>query len=92
MISSIQSHSSENITVNYIMSFLQTPEEFSDKIPALLNTTKHSLDKDVEVIENWMKSQPHLPEIMGENLPLYTKIPIFFSCRKKKNTKFLNFE
>jgi hypothetical protein len=26
-------------------------------------------NNDVKIIKNWMKSQPHLPEVMGESMP-----------------------
>lgn len=28
-------------------------------------TTAEQLDKDKEIIKKWMKSQPHLPEVLG---------------------------
>jgi hypothetical protein len=34
-----------------------------------LDLTIRGVDNDVKIIKNWMKSQPHLPEIMGESMP-----------------------
>lgn len=28
--------------------------------------TKKSLGEDVQIIQNWLKTQPHIPEVTGE--------------------------
>lgn len=33
-----------------------------------LNKTKRDLEKDVQIVEDWMKTQPHLPEIPSRTI------------------------
>lgn len=41
----------------------QDQEEASKLFLKFLNKTEESLEKDIDTIEEWIKSQPHLPEI-----------------------------
>jgi hypothetical protein len=31
-------------------------------------TTAQRVDKDIEIIREWLKVQPHLPEVMGKSI------------------------
>jgi hypothetical protein len=45
----------------------QTPNIYivdEDRVRESFETTVQRVDKDVEIIREWLKTQPHLPEIM----------------------------
>lgn len=61
----------------------KTEEHTFNKIIQTLGKSKQSLDEDARTIQKWMKSQTHLPEILGNYLSIKHNILLFF-CRFKK--------
>ncbi|RZC41748.1 hypothetical protein BDFB_011703 [Asbolus verrucosus] len=42
-------------------------DDVEEAIPKVFNTTRKTLDEDVKMLQRWMETQPHLPEIMDAN-------------------------
>lgn len=42
----------------------------------MLGRTPQTVEEDVETIKNWMKSQPHLPEVLGKLQQSILKLPV----------------
>lgn len=47
------------------MSLLQYSEEDKQTILRAYGKTQKIIDDDIENVQNWMKKQPHFPEIAG---------------------------
>ena len=48
----------------------QINEEAKKKIYEEFNRKEEIIGEDVETIKNWLKTQPHLPEVMGKCVKL----------------------
>lgn len=44
---------------------IQHTEEEKQAILKCYGRTKDSIEEDVKIIQNWLKTQPHIPEITG---------------------------
>lgn len=45
----------------------QNPKEAHELFLKFINKTEESIEKDVDTIEEWIKTQPHLPEVTSKN-------------------------
>lgn len=45
---------------------LKFSEDDRTRILKIFNRTPNSVQKDVEAIKNWLKTQPHLPDLFSK--------------------------
>lgn len=61
------------------------------KVFKMFNKSKEEVEKDVNIILEWFKTQPHLPEIMSNFLMLFIflSLSFYFFLDKAKIANFL---